>query len=129
MKLFDQTLHSLEDSLHYSTKKNNAISNNIANVDTPNYKAQHVEFKDVLQDESSKLQLKQTEQKHIPSTQNKRLSGVVTNTNTMYNHNGNNVDVDKEMADLAENQIYYRSLVDRINSKFQTLQTVVRGGK
>lgn len=129
MKLFDQTVHSLENSLHYSTKKNKVISNNIANVDTPNYKAKNVDFKGVLQEESSKLQLKQTEQKHIPSTQNKHTNEVVTNANTMYNHNGNNVDVDKEMAELAENQIYYRSLVDRINSKFQTLQTVVRGGK
>lgn len=33
------------------------------------------------------------------------------------------------MADLAENQIFYRSLVDRLNGKFQTMQTVIRGGK
>lgn len=46
----------------------------------------------------------------------------------MYSHNGNNVDIDKEMAELAENQIYYNGLVDRINGKFGSLQTVIRGG-
>lgn len=129
MKLFDDTIQSLENSLHYSTMKNNVISNNIANIDTPNYKAQNVAFKNVLQEESSKLQLQQTDRQHIPSSENRHTHAIVTNQHTMYNHNGNNVDVDKEMADLAENQIYYRSLVDRLNGKFQTLQKVVRGGK
>jgi len=33
------------------------------------------------------------------------------------------------MSDLAENQIYYQSLIDRLNGKFGLLQTVIRGGK
>ncbi len=49
--------------------------------------------------------------------------------NTSYQANGNNVDMDKEMADMAENQIYYEALVDRLNGKFNSLQTVIRGGK
>lgn len=129
MKLFDETIRSLENSMHHSTRTNNVISDNIANVDTPNYKAKHVAFKDVLHDESSKLQLKQTKLQHIPSSDSSHSHRIVTNPHTTYNHNGNNVDIDKEMSDLAENQIYYRSLVDRLNGKFQTLQTVLRGGK
>lgn len=128
--MFDKTIHSLENALHYSTKANKAISNNIANIDTPNYKAQNVSFKSVLEDESNKLMLKKTHTNHLPSSNNEGFSHAIgMNRHTTYNHNGNNVDMDKEMADLAENQIFYRSLVDRINGKFQTLQTVVRGGK
>lgn len=130
MKVFDTTLHSLENALHYSTKANEAISNNIANIDTPNYKAQNVSFKSILEDESTKISLKQTNVNHLPASGSEKFPhGMMTNRNTSYNHNGNNVDMDKEMAKLAENQIFYRSLVDRINGKFQTLQTVVRGGK
>src|SRR5690625_3511000 len=121
MKVFDTTLHSLENALHYSTKTNEAISNNIANIDTPNYKAQNVSFKSILKDESTKISLKQTNVKHLPASDSEKFShAMMTNRNTSYNHNGNNVDMDKEMAKLAENQIFYRSLVDRINGKIQT---------
>lgn len=36
--------------------------------------------------------------------------------------------MDQEMVKLAENQIYYNALVDRINGKFNTLKTVIKGG-
>jgi flagellar basal-body rod protein FlgB len=39
------------------------------------------------------------------------------------------VDIDKEMSDLAENQIYYYTMIDQLAGKFQSLQTVIKGGK
>jgi len=130
MKVIDQTMHALEKSLDYSAMKNKTISNNIANVDTPNYKAQDVSFQSMLEEASNHLKMKNTHQKHFLGTKTDHSpQGIVTNRHTMYNHNGNNVDIDKEMADLAENQLFYQSLVDRLNGKYQTLQTVIRGGK
>lgn len=129
MKIFDQTMNTLENSLQYSTTKNKTISNNIANIDTPNYKAQDVSFRSMLQDASENLQLKNTNNQHFKKTTNNSPHVITTKNNATYNHNGNNVDIDKEMADLAENQLHYRSLVDRLNGKFQTIQNVVRGGK
>ncbi|MFC4023157.1 flagellar basal body rod protein FlgB [Oceanobacillus longus] len=130
MNLFGGTINKLEQSLDYATAKNNAISNNISNADTPGYKSQEVTFKSALNDAlSSSLQAKRTNEKHIPfnSTQNFPYR-IATNSNTTYNHNGNNVDIDKEMTELAKNQIYYNGVVDRINGKFGSLQTVIRGG-
>ena len=46
-----------------------------------------------------------------------------------YSHNGNGVDMDKEQANLATNQIYYNALVDRMNGKLNTLQNVIKGGR
>ncbi|WP_077625066.1 flagellar basal body rod protein FlgB [Sediminibacillus massiliensis] len=132
MALFGKTINNLESALNYSSLKNQTISNNIANVDTPDYKAQTVQFKNVLEKEmSGEFQAKLTHPKHIPFHSNGGLSSfqVVTNPNTTYNHNGNNVDIDKEMTDLAKNQIYYQGLVDRINGKFNSLQTVIKGGR
>lgn len=130
MKLFDHTMNILERSLDYSALKNNVISNNIANVDTPNYKAKKVEFKSVLNEAlTNQLETKRTHPKHIPFNNQRTPFQIVSNHQTMYNHNGNNVDIDKEMSELAKNQIYYRGLVDRINGKFSTLQTVIRGGR
>lgn len=130
MKLFDHTMNILERSLDYSALKNNVISNNIANVDTPNYKAKKVEFKSVLNEAlTNQLETKRTHPKHIPFNNQRTPFQIVSNHQTMYNHNGNNVDIDKEMSELAKNQIYYRGLVERINGKFSTLQTVIRGGR
>ncbi|WP_163971217.1 flagellar basal body rod protein FlgB [Oceanobacillus halotolerans] len=131
MDFFGGTIRSLESSLDYATMKNRTISNNIANVNTPNYKAKEVTFNNVLQDElSSSINAKRTNAKHIPFQQNGETKSfhISTKNNTTYNHNGNNVDIDKEMTELAKNQIYYQSLVDRINGKFSSLQTVIRGG-
>ncbi|WP_405102207.1 flagellar basal body rod protein FlgB [Oceanobacillus sp. FSL H7-0719] len=131
MDLFGGTIHNLERSLNYSTAKNRAISSNIANADTPNYKSKDVVFKDVLNETvTSAVSAKRTDARHIQFDGHKDSAyKVITKNSTTYNHNGNNVDIDKEMAELATNQIYYNSLIDRINGKFSSLQTVIRGGR
>src|SRR5699024_12842969 len=105
------------------------ISNNIANIETPNYKAKDVSLQSLLQKETHNLQLKNTNERHIQRTIDPSSHYIKRKTGTTVNHNGNNVDIDKEMADLAENQIFHRSLIDRMNGKFRTIQNVVRGGK
>ncbi|AIF43765.1 flagellar basal body rod protein FlgB [Virgibacillus sp. SK37] len=128
MSMFGGTINNLENALGYSSAKNKAISNNIANIDTPNYKAKDVAFNDVLKHNLSTLEAKRTHEKHFTFNNGDSGFRTINKNSTGYNHNGNNVDVDKEMADLAKNQIYYQSLVDRINGKFGSLQKVIRGG-
>lgn len=130
MKLFNDTVHTLEKSLNYSMAKNRMISHNIANVDTPNYKSKEVVFKKVLNDELMKTNTaKRTHPKHLPFTLNNNEDyRVITNNHRMYNHNRNNVDIDKEMTELAKNQIYYEAMVDRLKGEFSNIQTVLRGG-
>ncbi|RFA37702.1 flagellar basal body rod protein FlgB [Virgibacillus dokdonensis] len=132
MSLFNGTIQALEHSLGYSSAKNRAISSNLANLDTPNYKAKDVTFKNYLAHELSQpIQAKTTNSRHIGFQGDTQPAGYKTfiNQATSYQHNGNNVDVDKEMADLAENQIYYQALVDRISGKFGSLQTALKGGR
>ncbi|MFE8699069.1 flagellar basal body rod protein FlgB [Cytobacillus sp. FJAT-54145] len=131
MKLFSNTITTLEKALDYSSLKQKAISQNISNVDTPNYKAKDVNFKSVFQSTLDQtITANRTDARHyqfqgVPSTQ----KTIINRNDTSYNHNGNNVDLDKEMADLAKNQIYYNALIERVNGKFNSLQTVIRGGK
>jgi flagellar basal-body rod protein FlgB len=131
MELFGVTFNTLQQSLTYASVKNQTIASNIANVDTPNYKARDVVFKNILQNElSNSITAKRTHPKHIPFSNDPKLPyKVVVNKDTTYNHNGNNVDIDKEMSELAQNQIYYQSLVERINGKFNSLQSVIKGGR
>lgn len=131
MKLFSGTISTIEHALDYSSLKQKVISQNIANVDTPNFKAKDVNFKEVFQQEvNSSLEANKSDVRHYdfkgkPSS----LQGAVTKMNVSYNHNGNSVDLDKEMSDLATNQIYYNAMIERMSGKFSTLQNIIRGGK
>lgn len=126
MSIFDRTMQTVESSLNYASAKNQAIANNIANVDTPNYRSKDVVFKNVLQ---QTIKARKTNPAHLPfGSEHHDDYRVVHKQGTIYNHNGNKVDIDKEMANLAKNQLYYQSLVDRLNGKFNDLQTVIRGG-
>lgn len=130
MKLFGGTISALEHGLNYSVTKGKAISQNIANVDTPNYKAKQVSFKEILANaQSTGLPAYKTNHKHLDFRQRNIEPGVFDVSNFRYRHDGNGVDMDKEQANLAENQIYYNALVDRINGKLNTLQNVVKGGR
>ncbi|AQX54042.1 flagellar basal body rod protein FlgB [Priestia flexa] len=130
MSLFSGTIQSLEQGLNYSTLKQQTISQNIANVDTPNYKAKDVSRKNQFQSELQySLKAYRTNEKHIEFSKSSEQAAVISRTSHTYQENGNGVDLDKEMTTMAENQIYYEALIDRLNGKFNSLQTVIRGGK
>lgn len=130
LKLFSNTFTSLEQALNYSSLKQKVISQNIANADTPNYKAKDVSFKDVLQNElGQNFTTYHTDARHIDFSESSTANpAVVTRPNVQYNNNGNSVDFDQEMSDLAKNQIYYDALIEQENNKFAALQNVIRGG-
>ncbi|MFB6466633.1 flagellar basal body rod protein FlgB [Cytobacillus sp. Hz8] len=130
MKLFSNTFTTLENALNYSSLKQKVISQNIANVDTPNYKAKDVSFQAVFQSAlDGSMSAHRTNSKHIEFAQTSTTNPIVNQKNVSYNDNGNSVDMDKEMADLATNQIYYNAMIDQMNGKFSSLQNVIRGGK
>jgi flagellar basal-body rod protein FlgB len=119
----------LKASADYSWARNEIISSNIANVDTPNYKRQDVSFESVLSTAvakagSSSYSLTQAvrniDYRHVTPT-------VYTdNSNLSYRIDGNNVDIDTEQVELASEQIKYQALTTSITSEFQRLQTVLK---
>ena len=130
MNLFGGTIKSLEGGLTYAATKQKVIAQNIANVDTPNYKAKDVSFKTMLeQQKQATLHANRTDNRHFDFTFTKGTPGVYSYTNLRYRANGNGVDMDKQQAELAENVIYNNALIERVNGKFRTLNTVIKGGK
>jgi flagellar basal-body rod protein FlgB len=136
MKIFPSSFQALEQALNTSTLKQRTISSNIANVDTPHYKSKEVAFQSELKKalgQKPGLESYRTDSKHIPfSTQmglGNQNANVVTRANTLFNHNGNNVDMDYEMAEMAKNQLWYSALTDRMNGKFSSLKTVINDGR
>ncbi|EGQ27394.1 flagellar basal-body rod protein FlgB [Sporosarcina newyorkensis 2681] len=129
MNIYGGTITLLEKGLDYSSAKSKAISQNIANVDTPNYKAKSVNFKEVFSNEISKgIEAYKTDVRHLDFT---RSGGSKTFdvSNLRYRQDRNGVDMDKEQADLAANQIYNAALIERLSGKFNTLQSVIKGGR
>lgn len=130
LSLFGGTISSLENGLNYASLKNKTIAQNIANVDTPNYKAKNVSFKQMLTDaQSETISANRTDTRHYDFNIKTSSPGVYSYENFNYRSNGNGVDMDAEQASLAENTIYYNALVERISSKFNTLNNVIKGGK
>lgn len=130
MNLFGGTISSLENGLSYATLNQKTIANNIANVDTPNYKAKDVSFKNMLEEEKrSSISAYRTDERHYDFSITQSTPGVSNIDNLRYRNNGNAVDMDAQQAKMAENQIYYNALIDRVNGKLNTLNTVIKGGK
>ncbi len=124
-----QSIKPLEQALNASMVQQRTITSNISNVDTPHYKRQTVSFQDNLQEATKNLQSYKSNPKHVPFSNEKNgVQPVVkTDQNTINQSNGNNVDMDVEMAELAKNQLWYNAMVEKTNSQFRDLQTAIRG--
>ncbi|ADH99246.1 flagellar basal body rod protein FlgB [Salisediminibacterium selenitireducens] len=134
MNIINNPLNQLlETSLNASARRQDTISDNVANVDTPNYKAKKTVFNHQLQRamDDQRLRANRLDDRHIEFGGPPRSDAphIIERTNTQYNHNGNNVDIDKEMADMAENQIYYNALIDRMNGRFNSVRTAMGRGR
>ena len=108
-------------------QRNEAISNNIANVDTPGYKRQDVAFESVLQQALGNNRYQSMDDK-LANVNLSRLRGraYVDYANYSYRLDGNNVDIENENVMLAENQLKYQGLISSINQEFTNLQTVMK---
>lgn len=117
----------LDKAADASWLRNEAIGNNISNVDTPGYKRQDVAFESVLKKALGSNRYQSTDSK-VSAAKSKNLS-VRTYTDYesySYRLDGNNVDIENENVMLAENQLKYQGLLAGINQEFQNLQTAMK---
>lgn len=119
-------INILDKAADAANMRNELISNNIANVSTPNYKRKDIDFETVLQAE---LAGGRTLNQSV-NMANKDLSVLdpqvfTDNSNLSYRLDGNNVDISTEEAYLAENTIRYQLLIDQMNQEFSRYQTVL----
>ncbi|KUO70091.1 MAG: flagellar biosynthesis protein FlgB [Desulfosporosinus sp. BRH_c37] len=123
-------LNVFQKGLEASSMRQQVLSNNVANIDTPNFKRSDVDFQAVLGaalgEKSGNLAMKLTSPKHIPGLAEGSGSGIVTDQTTSMRNDGNNVDVDHEMANVAENGLYYNSLTRAITSQLGLLRMVIK---
>lgn len=123
----------LENAIDAANLRQEVISNNIANVDTPYFKRSNVSFESLLQEQmngdSPELQGKRTDYRHfvIGPTNQIPSAKVESDQTTSMNNNLNNVDIDSEMSSLAENQLRYNSYIEQVNYQIKMKRLAVEG--
>ena len=114
MGLFDTTQLGLEQALSGAALRQRAIANNIANANTAGFKRSDVDFHSALQTAFDSPDA---------ADRVKNLSfSPQQDTATSTRADGNNVDIDTEMANHSENSLEYQSLVTVARSRMQMLQ-------
>ncbi|MEC9490832.1 MAG: flagellar basal body rod protein FlgB [Halanaerobiales bacterium] len=125
-------LEIITRALDGSARRGNLIANNLANISTPGYKRQDINFKSALKKEmgsTSSINLKTTSSDHIPFSR-QYASVEVSQNNRNYRNDENSVDVEVEMAEMAKNTIYYNVMSKRAAGHFSVLNQVIQqGGK
>ena len=101
-----------------------AIANNIANADTPNFKASEVRFEDALKTAISRGQANSTIDQ---SSLNRTISRSSLLDATSTRADGNNVDIDREMELLGEANLNYSALTQVMSSRIGILRNVING--
>ena len=134
-RIFSQTVSILEKALDLRSKKHNVIASNIANMDTPDYKAFDLVIEKELQKvtgQKNSIFLNKTNKAHMESQRSKAggVSVVIDDTQGLsLRGDGNTVDIDKQMGNMAENTLMYKAAAQMIQRKFQGLKSVIQGGK
>ena len=120
----------MKKSVNFNSTRHLLISGNIAQRDTPGYKAHDVDFKSQLQDaigSGSKLNLRTTHEKHFGPGMDaiKSLSPATFEEGHVAKSNGNNVNIDYEMGKLAENQINFNAVTQMMMKRGSTVKSAV----
>ena len=120
-------INVLNKAADASWTRNAVIANNIANVDTPNYKRQDVAFEAELKKALGYNRYQSMDDKVSNLTVRQLRPQVYTDyANFSYRLDGNNVDIENENVMLAENQLKYQGLRESINQEFQNLKAVIK---
>ncbi|AKL95488.1 flagellar basal-body rod protein FlgB [Clostridium aceticum] len=134
MRALFKNVDIMTKTLNASWKRDEVISNNIANADTPNFKKSHVVFEELLQNQLKGRGIagKTTHHNHIEIGRgniNNLTHKIVTPQNYQTRRDGNNVDIDVEMAELAKNTITYNTVSTQLNNDIKRLKTVINEGR
>lgn len=137
IRIFGGTIEVAEKALNLRSRRHEMIISNVANADTPGYKAFDLMVEDALRQTTDSSQGVLKMQRTNPAHMNSATSG----THPLQSHivelaaennlrgDGNTVDMDREMSNLSANQLLYKATAQIVTKKFEGLRKVIQGVK
>jgi flagellar basal-body rod protein FlgB len=135
MDMNDKTLKALTTALNFREMRQELISSNVANANTPGFKAKKMDFEEALAralDVDGQMQMNATDGRHFNVGNggfNNLEPEIYDNPNGVVSEDGNTVDVEAEMATMAENKLMYDALVQLINKKMGIMKYAINSEK
>lgn len=135
MDVSDKTLKALTTALNFREMRQELISSNVANANTPGFKAKKLDFEEALAralDVDGNMKMNATDGRHYNVGSggfNNLEPEIYDNPNGVVSENGNTVDVEAEMAQMAENKLMYDALVQLINKKMGIMKYAINSEK
>jgi flagellar basal-body rod protein FlgB len=126
-QMFDKTTAALGTALNMRLMKQNLISSNIANAETPGYHAKKIDFEEALSraldiDGLRGMSTSSGEHYSVGGGSAKVRPDIYENPEGAINNDGNTVDLEREMSSLTENSIMYKAALQLINKKLAALR-------
>jgi flagellar basal-body rod protein FlgB len=128
--LFDRSLRTAAYALDGLAAQQEMIGHNLANVDTPGYQAQTVDFQTSLRralSSADAVELDTTHSNHLVSLDRRDRVQLHDRRGGSMRADGNNVDIDVELTQLTEAGVEYQAVVQLVTKKLQLLKAVSTG--
>lgn len=135
MDVSDKTLNALTTALNFREMRQEVISSNIANANTPGFKAKKVDFEEALAralDTDGQMQMNVTDERHFDVGNggfNNLEPEIYEDPNGVVSENGNTVDTEAEMGRMAENKLMYDAIVQLVNKKMGLMKYAINNEK
>jgi flagellar basal-body rod protein FlgB len=125
IRLFDKAIDRLTNGLEYTNRRHETLTRNVANLETPGYRALDVTFDDYLKPAVIALDAPQIA--IGPGRPGDPTARVVYANDGRPRDDGNDVNLDRQMAKLAENTLFNHTLVQLLASRFATVKQAISG--
>lgn len=128
----DQTINFHRQAVGLRAHRQQVLAANIANSDTPNFKARDIDFSAALDSalagrQSGDLNLSRTSSRHLAGSANSGPAPLLYRTSFQPSADGNTVDMDIERAKFAENAMQYEASVQFLGGQFKTMLSAIQG--
>ncbi len=126
----DRSFSVHDDALVLRSRRTSIIASNIANADTPNYKAKDMDFNMMMkqvQSNESQFSMKKTSQNHLSNHQPLVTEQIVYRNPLNASLDGNTVDMHVEQASFSENAVKYQASFSFLSSKIKGLMLAIKG--
>ncbi len=117
--VFDVTSQLLTQMIQGTALRHRVLAANLANVETPGYQAQEVSFTQSLEDA-------RREQSDVGQSAPSVQAAVSPDSDGVIRRDGNNVDLDRQMAKLAQNTMWHNAMIQILTSRLSTLKAAIQ---